>query len=149
MARQEATSDHATAQKSTPARARRSRKGSPNAKKLAFRERLARYESRKKVNSFFFMVDMLADTTTVPTALPDGSIVELPTVSMALKFQAAKELSQYKEPKLRSVVIAGDQDNPLRHLHELPQEQLDGRIARLLRTCGYAGDHAALPEGGA
>ncbi len=52
---------------------------------------------------------------------------------------------QYRE----RVQVSGDAANPIEHLHRLPQADLDALITRLLREAGYAGGHAALPEGDA
>ena len=106
-------------------------RGRQDARKIAFRERLRRYMSARKVDPHYWMVQLLAD----------------PEASTDHKLQAAKELAQYLEPKLRAIELSGDADNPLHHLHELPAGQLNARITQLLRACGYAGDHAALPEG--
>ena len=107
-----------------------SRKGKPNVKKQAFRDRLQTYCTRFKADPHFWMVRQLSDSR----------------VPIAIRMECATQLAQYLQPKLRSVQLTGDADNPLRHLHELPQDQLDARITRLLRDCGYAGDHEGLPE---
>jgi hypothetical protein len=132
-------------------------RGQTNKAKTAFRERLQAYATRHKVDPHYFMVKTLADDSTTTRLTLEGVTVKVPTVSMALKVQCAKELAQYLQPKLRSVELTGDPDNPVRHLHELPQADLDALITRLLRQTGYAGGpvpgygggHAALPEGNA
>jgi len=92
-------------------------KGIPNKKKEEFRERLRAYMGKKKVDPHFFMVDLIADDSTRPVVIGSGetaAVVEMPVVSIDHKLQAAKELAQYLEYKLRSMEVGGNADNPLR-----------------------------------
>ena len=72
-------------------------KGATNKAKRDFRKALRRYAADKNVDPHFWMVDLL----------------KKPGVRMELKLQAAKELAQYLEPKLRAVEVSGDPDNPV------------------------------------
>jgi hypothetical protein len=105
----------------------------------------------KRIDPHYWMVKCLADDSMRTTVTADGATVLTPTVPLGLKFDCAKELANYLEPKLRSVVVTGDQDNPLTVLHALPDADLDARITRLLRQTGYAsGPAPALdPDPGA
>jgi len=95
-----------------------SRAGKPNKAKADFRSRLQAYCTRHKVDPFYAMVKMLADDSTQPVLNLDGEVSgQVPTVPMGLKFQCAKELCQYLQPKLRSVTVAGDPEQPLEILH--------------------------------
>lgn len=94
-----------------------SRAGKPNKAKADFRARLQAYCTRHKVDPFSAMVKMLADDTTRMVATPDGGVREEPTVPIGIKFACAKELAQYLQPKLRSVVLAGDPEQPLEIVH--------------------------------
>jgi hypothetical protein len=76
------------------------RTGSRDKRKEAFRVRLQAYCVDKDVDPHLYMVDLIADPL-----LEDRS----------LKFQAAKELAQYLEPKLRAVEVSGNPDQPLHH----------------------------------
>lgn len=88
-----------------------------------------------------------------------GVLRHLRTITRASEagsWQAAGWVLQHRYPaeygaKLK---ISGDADSPLRVLHALPQDQLEARIARLLRDCGYgpagqAPDEPDTPEVGA
>ena len=131
-----------------------SRKGKPNAKKQAFRDRLAAYCTRHKADPHYWMARTLGDTTTTL----DGEGQPVPTVPLAIKIECASQLAQYLQPKLRSVVLAGDAANPLQVLQQMPAAQLEAYIQRKLAEAGYAerqvseppaydGGHQALPEG--
>ena len=88
------------------------------------------------------MARQLGDTTTWTDA--DG--VVHPTVPASIKMDCAAQLAQYLQPKLRSVEVSGDADNPVAVLHAMADADLDALIARRIRDAGYAGNHAALPE---
>ena len=144
-------------------------KGTPNKAKQAFRDRLAAYCARHKVDPHYAMVKWLADTSETAHLTADGETVLQPSVPLAVKFDCAKELASYLQPKLRSVVVSGDPDNPLSVLQALPDAQLDALIHRKMREAGYEaaahlltadsvdpgltspagydGGHQALPEG--
>lgn len=94
-----------------------SRQGRPNKTKQDFRTRLQAYATRHKVDPFFAMVKMLADTSTREVLTETGQTITIPTISASLKFACAKELAQYLQPKLRSVVVQGDVDAPLEVIH--------------------------------
>jgi hypothetical protein len=83
-----------------------SRKGKPNKAKQDFRSRLQAYCTRHQVDPFFAMVKMLADPALEPT----------------LHFACAKELAQYLQPKLRSVVLSGDPQQPIEIVHRYGRE---------------------------
>jgi cytochrome c553 len=51
-------------------------------------------------------------------------------VRLEVKLQAAKEVAQYLEPKLRAVEVSSDPDRPLR-VEQMTNEQLDAQIAAL------------------
>jgi len=78
-----------------------SRKGRGNKKKVAFREALQAYCNERSIDPHYFMADLLADET-----LDD----------VHLKFQAARELAQYLQPKLRSIELKGNADEPIQHV---------------------------------
>lgn len=91
-------------------------KGSVNKKKEDFRQRLLSYMHTKAVDPHYYMVDLIADTSTKMVVIGHGesaAVVEVPTVSVEHKLQAAKELAQYLQPKLRSMEIGSDAENPL------------------------------------
>ncbi len=97
-------------------------KGSVNKKKEDFRQRLLSYMHTKAVDPHYYMVDLIADTTTKIVVIGHGewaAAMEVPTVSVEHKLQAAKELAQYLEPKLRSVEVGSDAGNPLRVMIEM------------------------------
>ncbi|MDX1555811.1 MAG: hypothetical protein R3212_07285 [Xanthomonadales bacterium] len=66
-------------------------------KKMEFRAALREYCRKIKVNPFHFMAHLIAEEK----------------VPLEMKFQAARELAQYLEPKLRAVQVSGDAENPL------------------------------------
>jgi|SRR6185295_8219983 len=123
----------------------RTRKGVPNKAKAAFRDALRAYATRKHVDPWHFMVDCIADDTTSVRLTADGGTITVPTVSLAHKIECAKELANYIEPKLRSVVVSGDAANPVSVLHAMPQDQFDTLLQRRLAEAGYT--PAMLPEG--
>lgn len=43
-----------------------------------------------------------------------ADVLKKPGVALEIKMQAAKELAQYLEPKLRSTELSGNNDNPVR-----------------------------------
>lgn len=130
------------------------RKGKPNKHKAAFREALREYCRDSSVNPHYWMADLLATPDTEilknamneirkhePTAFngpkqrrPEKGIFRPVTILRVkeLKFQAAKELAQYLEPKLKSVEVTGDPENPLyMGIEQLTPEQRIARIAEL------------------
>ena len=123
---------------------KRTRKGVPNKKKQAFRERLQAYCTRHNADPHYWMARMLGDTTTYM----DAEGVIHPTVPLSIKVDCASQLAQYLQPKLRSVEVSGDADNPVALLHAMADADLDALIARRLRDAGYNGDHTGLPEEG-
>lgn len=99
-------------------------KGTPNKRNESFQDHLRTYCKRKGVDPHYFMVDMLAD----------------PETELMLQFQAAKELAQYLEPKLRAMEVSGNID----HSHTLTitdrTREANDRLARVRRA-----DLIALP----
>lgn len=95
-----------------------SRKGIPNKKKMAFREALRKYCDDLNVDPHYWMADLLAKRR----------------VKAELKLQAAKELAQYLEPKLKSVEVIGDPERPLYlGVEQLTPEERVARIEELWR----------------
>lgn len=93
-----------------------SRKGIPNKKKMAFRDALKKYCDDRHVDPHYWMVDLLVKQR----------------VGVELKLQAAKELAQYLEPKLKSVELKGDAEHPLYVAYDqLTPEQLEARVLAL------------------
>ncbi len=90
-----------------------SRRGSAHQKKQAFRESLMAYMQDKAVDPHYYMVDLIADDSMKEVVIGDGSVVTMPAVSRELKFQAAKELAQYLQPKLRAVELSTEDGAPL------------------------------------
>lgn len=82
--------------------------GAASARKKAFREVLRAYMRKKKVDPHFYMVDLLANTDTKQVVVGHDTVIEVPAVSVDLKMQAAKELAQYLEPKLKSMELSGN-----------------------------------------
>ena len=111
-----------------------SRKGIPNKIKSEFTSMLQTYMRKKRVNPFFYMVDLLADESLVEMVAIDGSRYTGPHIDARLKFQAAKELAQYLQPKLRSMIVTGDIAHPLQHLHDLSDDQLMERLLQLVHV---------------
>lgn len=86
-----------------------SRKGVPNKHKASFREEIRAYCASIGVDPHRFMADMIADETEVVVAVADdGRAVTAPAVCKKLKFEAAKELAQYLEPKLKAIEHSGE-----------------------------------------
>ncbi len=85
------------------------RKGTGNKRKGSFREELRAYCATLGVDPHHFMADLIADTATVHIGVTaDGTPIVAPAVGMTLKLQAARELAQYLEPKLKAVEHSGD-----------------------------------------
>lgn len=98
-------------------------KGSVNKDKEAFRERMRRYCDETGTNPHQWMADIL----------------KKPGVTMEIKIQAAKELAQYLEPKLRSTEVTGDPDKPL--AYTLQREDRQQMIAALLEKRSAVNDN--------
>ena len=77
-------------------------KGALNKEKQAFRDKMRKYCAANGTNPHEWMADIL----------------KKPGVTMEIKIQAAKELAQYLEPKLRSMELGSDAANPLRVIIE-------------------------------
>jgi len=82
-------------------------RGSVNREKLEFRDRLRRYMKDRNIDPHYFMIDLIADDSTQLVPNSKGEMVEVPAVPLDLKFQAAREVAQYLEPKLRSMEVSG------------------------------------------
>jgi hypothetical protein len=133
----------------TPARLGRP-KGAPTKAKAAFRDALRTYATGKDCDPHRWLVRLMADTRTTleRQEVDEAGVVHhfyTPTVPLNLKLTAAIELANYLEPKLRSVVVTGDAENPLTVLHAMPQADLDALLARRLAEAGYG--PLLLPEG--
>lgn len=76
-----------------------SRKGIPNKRTEAFRDWLKRYCDETGTNPHVWMADLL----------------KKPKATLEIKIQAAKELAQYLEPKLRSTELTGNPEKPVTH----------------------------------
>ena len=97
-----------------------SRLGKPNKHPKAFKDRIWAYCAAKGVDPFEFMIDMIVNAKTVCIGLDDqNKRVLVPEVSMALKFQAAREIACYLEPKQKMVTLAGDSDSPIEFTYNL------------------------------
>ena len=107
------------------------KEGATNLKKREFRQALLRYCADKHVDPFFWMVDLLTKKR----------------VKNELKLQAAKELAQYLQPKLRAIELTGEDGGPMQvqhdHLHQLTAA-LD---AALEEAYGHHNGHRAPPHG--
>lgn len=88
-------------------------KGSKTKKTVEFRESLRQYAKSKNVDPFFWMADLVANED----------------AKLEYRLQAAKELAQYLEPKLKSIEVTGNADKPL-FFQTVDQRQ--ARIADLL-----------------
>lgn len=76
----------------------------------------------KQVDPHYYLVDLIADTSTHSVVIGSGitaAIVEMPLVSIDHKLQAAKELAQYLQPKLRATEVSGGEGGPLRFQIEM------------------------------
>jgi hypothetical protein len=97
-------------------------KGTPNKHKKGFRERLRAYCDQLGVDPHKFMADMIADTSEITYGMNvDGTPITGPAVKPELKFNAAKELAQYIEPKLKAIEHSGDID----HYHHIIEVTLE------------------------
>ena len=81
-----------------------SRAGRPNASKakfrfdlLAYAKKVAKENKLKHADPHYTMIDMMIDRT----------------VTADLRFQCAKELAQYLQPKLRAIEVVGEDGEPL------------------------------------
>lgn len=84
-------------------------KGTPNKHKRTFREQLRDYCESIGVDPHRFMADMIADAELVAIGVDDAGVAVLaPAVSKKMKLEAAKELAQYLEPKLKAVEHSGE-----------------------------------------
>lgn len=93
-----------------------SRKGIPNKHKASFRDALRKYCDDLGVDPHRYMADLIADDSTIVYgATPDGQPIVGPAAKPDLKLQAAKELAQYLEPKLKAMEmeLSGNTDKPL------------------------------------
>jgi hypothetical protein len=94
-----------------------SRKGRPNKHPISFREQLRQYCASIGVDPFRYMADLIANQETVVIGVDAGGMpLTQPAVPTTTKFNAAKELATFLEPKLKSVEVTGAPDNPL-HYH--------------------------------
>lgn len=92
-----------------------SRKGIPNKHKAEFRESLRAYCDSINVDPHRYMAQMIADESTIVYGIDlAGNPIEGPAVKPELKLQAAKELAQYLEPKLKAIEHSGDMDHTVR-----------------------------------
>jgi hypothetical protein len=87
---------------------------------------------------------------TITRARGRGVLRHLGTISRASEagsWQAAGWLLQHRYPQEygAKLKIQGDADNPLRVLHEMPEDQLSRKIQQLLHTLGYSLAPAAAP----
>jgi hypothetical protein len=70
---------------------------------------LRAYCDQLGVDPHKFMADMIADVSEVAIGVDEtGRPIVRPAVSKELKLNAAKELAQYIEPKLKAVEHSGD-----------------------------------------
>jgi hypothetical protein len=93
------------------------RKGTPNKRKTSFRTALQAYCEQLGVDPHRFMADMLANNETVTYGMDlEGTPIVGPAVKMELKLNAAKELAQYLEPKLKAMEVehSMNPDRPIR-----------------------------------
>ena len=87
----------------------------------------------------------------VTRARGHGIVTDLCAISDAVRchdWRAAAWRLQHRYPAEygAKVQISGDEANPLRVLHDLPQEQLDARIQALLAQTGYGPAAPAPPD---
>jgi hypothetical protein len=89
-------------------------KGTPNKHKAAFRDQLRSYCDSIGVDPHRYMADMIADSSEVVYGVDgEGKAIKGPAVKPDLKLQAAKELAQYIEPKLKAVEHSGEVDHTI------------------------------------
>ena len=89
-------------------------KGVPNKRKTVFRTALRAYCDSINVDPHHYMADILADETTIIYGLDkDGHAIEGPAAKPELKLNAAKELAQYLEPKLKAIEHTGNAEKPI------------------------------------
>jgi hypothetical protein len=91
-------------------------KGTPNKHKRSFREALRTYCEEIGVDPHHYMANIIADESTIVYGVDaNGEPIVGPAAKPDLKLQAAKELAQYLEPKLKAMdmEISGNADKPL------------------------------------
>ena len=89
-------------------------KGTPNKHKSSFRVALREYCDSIQVDPHQYMADIIADDSTIVYGLDrDGNPIEGPAAKPELKFNAAKELAQYLEPKLKAIEHSGNAEKPI------------------------------------
>ena len=82
------------------------KKGTPNKHKKEHRESLREFCARIGVDPHRYMAEMIADQRLTPE----------------LRFQAAKELAQYIEPKLKAVEHSGEMDHTVTRIIQVTLE---------------------------
>ena len=109
-----------------------SRRGSPNKHPTSFRTALREYCETLRVDPHRFMADLLANTDEVVIGVDNqGNPITAPAVKIELKFNVAKELAQYLEPKLKAVEHSGPDGAPiLVHLEAILNMTPEERTAR-------------------
>jgi len=66
------------------------------------------------------MADLIADKSLICVGVDaNGKRLMAPLVPIAIKFNCAKELASYLEPKQRQVTLAGDSDSPVSFQYQL------------------------------
>ena len=91
-----------------------SRLGKPNKHPKAFRDKLRAYCARLGIDPFEYMADLIANTELVPIGVDaEGQPVLAPLVPVQVKFNCAKELASYLEPRMRTLEVTGHPDHPL------------------------------------
>jgi hypothetical protein len=92
-----------------------SRKGIPNKHKNSFREQLRDYCTSIGVDPHHYMANIIADESTIVYGVDaNGEPIVGPAAKPDLKLQAAKELAQYLEPKLKAIEHSGEVDHAVR-----------------------------------
>jgi hypothetical protein len=92
-------------------------KGAKNKHPSTFRTGLRQYCEALGVDPHRFMAEMLADTAEIVYGVDShGAPIVGPAVKKDLKLQAAKELAQYLEPKLKATEHSGELQHTIRSI---------------------------------
>jgi hypothetical protein len=99
------------------------KKGTPNKHKKEHRESLREFCARIGVDPHRYMAELIADTSEIVYGVDaQGLPIVGPAVKVELKLNAAKELAQYLEPKLKSVEHGGGLESTVNHIIEVTLE---------------------------
>lgn len=89
--------------------------GSKNKHPVGFRAELRAYCDQLGVDPHKYMASIIADESTIVYGVDgNGEPIVGPAAKPELKLQAAKELAQYMEPKLKAVEHSGEVEQTVR-----------------------------------